>query len=72
MIQTIEAIVDERGVVRLLEPVQFDRLHRALVTILTDKPSDIHETTLLSEASLARDWNRTEEDAAWAHLQSAQ
>jgi len=26
---------------------------------------------LLSEAALAEDWNRAEEDAAWAHLQPA-
>ena len=72
MIQTIEAIVDERGAVRLLEPIQLDRRHRALVTILADEPSDAHEPALLSEASLAEDWNRPEEDAAWAHLQQAQ
>jgi|GEM_PF-146632 len=72
MIQTIEAIVDERGAVRLLEPLHLDRRHRALVTILTDEPSDAHETELLSEASLAEDWNRPEEDAAWSHLQQAQ
>lgn len=71
MIQTIEAIVDEHGTVRLLEPVQLDRSHRALVTILADKPSAAHETTLLSEPSLAQDWNRAEEDTAWAHLQRA-
>jgi hypothetical protein len=29
-----------------------------------------NETALLSEAALAQDWNRPEEDAAWAHLQS--
>ena len=28
------------------------------------------ETTLLSEAALAVDWNRPEEDATWPHLQS--
>ena len=71
MIQTLEAIVDERGTVRLLEPVQLDRCHRALVTILAEEPSELHETVLLSEASLAQDWNRPEEDAAWAHLQQA-
>ena len=60
MIQTIEAIVDERGAVRLLEPVQLDRCHRALVTILADEPSEAHETALLSEASLAEDWGRPE------------
>ena len=26
------------------------------------------ETALLSEAALAEDWNRSEEDAAWSHL----
>ena len=71
MIQTVEAIVDERGAVRLLEPVQLGRCHRALVTILADEPSDAHETALLSQASLAEDWNRPEEDAAWSHLQQA-
>ena len=71
-IQTIEAIVDERGAVRLLEPVQLERCHRALVTILADEPAEGHETALLSVASLAEDWNRPEEDAAWSHLQQAQ
>lgn len=71
MIQTVEAIVDERGAVRLLEPVQLGRRHRALVTILADEPSEAHETVLLSEATLAVDWNRTEEDTAWSHLQPA-
>lgn len=27
-----------------------------------------HETMLASEAVLRRDWDRPEEDAAWAHL----
>ena len=71
MIQTLEAIVDERGAVRLLEPLHLDRRHRALVTILADEPSEGHETALLSEAALAEDWNRPEEDAAWSHLQQA-
>ena len=71
MIQTLEAIVDERGAVRLLEPVQLGRRHRALVTILAHEPSDAHETALLSQASIAEDWNRPDEEAAWAHLQPA-
>ena len=29
---------------------------------------DEHETALLSEAALGRDWNRPEEEAAWNHL----
>lgn len=32
----------------------------------------VSETALLSEQSLSVDWNRPEEDAAWAHLQSDQ
>ncbi|MBA2333694.1 MAG: hypothetical protein H0V90_02025 [Blastocatellia bacterium] len=73
MIKTVEAVIDEEGVVRLLEEVRLSGSRRALVTILdeatTVAPS---ETALLSERSLAEDWNRTEEDAAWAHLQPAQ
>ena len=63
--------MDEKGTVRLLEPVHLDRRHRALVTILTDDPGESPETALLSEAALARDWNRSEEEEAWSHLQQA-
>lgn len=73
MIQTIEAVIDERGSVRLLGPVQVTRSHRALVTILDEEPaSGFHETALLSEPSLAEDWNRPQEDAAWSYLQQDQ
>ena len=68
MIQTVEAIVDERDAVRLLGPLQLARRHRALATILEDERFEAHAPTLLSEATLAKDWNRPEEDAAWAHL----
>jgi hypothetical protein len=30
------------------------------------------ESALLSQAALAEDWNRPEEDEAWAHLSQAQ
>jgi hypothetical protein len=72
MIQTVEAVIDEQGAVRLLGTVQLPAPRRALVTILEESPSElVHETTLLSEAALAEDWNRPEEDAAWSYLQSA-
>jgi len=32
----------------------------------------VSETALLSEAALAEDWDRPEEEVAWSHLQSAQ
>lgn len=67
MPQTIEATIDEQGNVRLLPPLQLSKPRRAYVTILADE-RDIPDTALLSEAALAGDWNRSEEDAAWSHL----
>ena len=69
MIRTIEAIIDEQGSVRLLEAVALPHARRALVTILEEPPALPQETALLSEAALAEDWNRPEEEAAWSHLQ---
>ncbi len=72
MIRTVEALIDERGNVRLLEPVELSSARRAIVVILEDSPGlGIHETALLSEQVLAEDWNRPEEDTAWSHLQRA-
>ncbi len=71
MLQTIEATIDEQGNVRLLEPVLLPEPRRAFVTILSDKAC-ISETALLSEAALAEDWDRPEEEAAWSHLQRVQ
>jgi len=69
---TIEATIDEKGHVSLRTPVRLSGVRRALVVILDEEPtSDISETALLSEAALAEDWNRPEEDEAWKHLQSA-
>lgn len=73
MIKTVEAVIDERGNVRLLEPVHPGGVRRALVTILDERPSERRaENALLSEAVLAEDWERPEEDEAWKHLQKVQ
>ena len=73
MIRTLEAVIDEQGAVKLLENVRLPAARRALVMILEEEPmGHPAETALLSEAALAEDWNRPEEDAAWAHLQKAQ
>lgn len=70
MIQTVEAVIDEKGNVKLLEQVRLGAARRALVTILDEEPSArASETALLSEAALGEDWNRPEEDDAWLHLQ---
>ena len=71
MKRTVEAIIDEQGRIRLVEPVRIKGVHRALVTILDEPPVEIDETTRLSEQALGEDWLREEEDEAWAHLQSA-
>lgn len=68
MLRTIEAVIEPTGEVRLLEPISVSGARRALVTVL-DEPAEL--TALLSEPSLAVDWNRPEEDAAWQHLQGA-
>lgn len=72
MVKTIEAIIDERGNVHLLEPVGPGRVRRAFVTIIeAQSEAPPAETALLSEAALGRDWNSAEEDEAWNHLQPA-
>jgi hypothetical protein len=70
MVQTFEAVIDEQGTIRLLEAVHVATPRRALVTVLEEEPTEHrHEAALLSEAALAEDWNRPEEDAAWSYLQ---
>lgn len=68
MIQTVEAVVDTDGRVRLLGEVRVAGPRRALVTVLDEPAAVPGETALLAEAALA-DWSRPEEDAAWSHLQ---
>jgi hypothetical protein len=63
---TIEAEVDEHGNIRPKEPVSLPPGSQLLITVL--RGSRVAETALLTEASLGTDWNRAEEDAAWADL----
>jgi hypothetical protein len=70
MLQTVEAVIDETGNVRLLESLHLSSARRALVTILDETHLiTASEAALLGEPALAADWNRAEEDAAWSHLQ---
>jgi hypothetical protein len=69
MLQTIEAVIDEKGRLRFLEPIKLPKLRRVIITILNEEPpEDSFNLVLLSEAVLARDWLRPEEDEAWSHL----
>jgi hypothetical protein len=53
-------------------PVVYDfvsyLLERDASDLLADDASDARATMWASEAVLRRDWDRPEEDAAWAHL----
>jgi len=73
MPKTVEAVVDEHGHIRLLEPLELHSSQRVLVTVVEDAleadTRDVSETALLSEEALAEDWNRDEEDGAWKPLQ---
>jgi predicted DNA-binding antitoxin AbrB/MazE fold protein len=62
---TIEAEVDEQGNIRPKQPVDLPPGSRVLITVVEPEAT---ETALLSEAALAADWNRPEEDAAWSDL----
>jgi hypothetical protein len=71
MLKTIEAVIDEQGNVRILQPVSLQGTRRALVVVLDEPALAVAETALLSEAALAEDWMRPEEDEAWSYLKRA-
>ena len=73
MLHTFEAVIDKDGKIQPLEEAELPAGRRALVTVLDEEGSAlISETALLSEAAFAEDWNRPEEDEAWAYLQPEQ
>ena len=67
MLKALEATIEASGAVHLLEPIHLAHSCRAIVTILEEP--EIPETALLSQQTLAQDWESPEEDAAWSHLQ---
>jgi hypothetical protein len=68
---TVEAMIDKEGNVKILQPVPLQGARRALLVVLDEPALLIAETALLSEAALAEDWMKPEEDEAWAYLQQA-
>ena len=67
MLRSIETTIEVHGKVHIRQSIHLSHACRAIVTII-DEP-DIPETAILSEAALGEDWNRPEEEEAWAHLQ---
>jgi len=66
MTHTIEVEIDETGMVHAMEPTVPLPTGKALLTWQSGPDIDC---ALLSEAALAVDWLRPEEDEAWAYLQ---
>lgn len=66
MLHTIEVEIDKQGHIRPIEPAEKIPAGRALLTVLGPASDDALQ---FAEKSLAEDWSRPEEDAAWAHLQ---
>lgn len=73
MLHTIAAELMPDGSIRFLEPLpeKANRPLRVLVTF-TEPTDEALSGLALSAPALAEDWLRDEEDAAWAHLQTAQ
>lgn len=81
MLQTIEAIIDEKGVLRLLDPVDLPKMRRVIVTILNEEPTkEILDRTVRSQkiaamekrhaAGYARQPLKKDEFSEWESEQS--
>jgi hypothetical protein len=76
MLHTYEALLQPNGQLLFLDPPVGETLRprRVLVTF-TDEVAAVSADSALSGAelsapALAQDWQRDEEEAAWAHLQA--
>lgn len=75
MLQTYEAVLQPNGSLQFLDlAVASTRVPRRVLVTFTEEFT-VADTApcgaTLSESALAQDWQRVEEDAAWAHLQPA-
>ncbi len=68
MLQSIEAVVDHNGTLRILEPITLPRFRRVIITILEDESEEVANLAEMSEIALATDWESPEEEQAWLHL----
>lgn len=39
MLQTIDAVTDEKGTLRILEPIELPKMRRVIITILNEEPT---------------------------------
>ena len=75
MIHTYQAIINQQGIVNLLQPIDIKEPKRALLIVFDNDFEDSFykksDSYIFSESSLEKDWNRPEEDEAWAYLNQA-
>ncbi|WOG26351.1 hypothetical protein [Endozoicomonas sp. 8E] len=73
MFQTYKATVDSKGNLKLPDNLVLPSGSNVLITILEESPGQrVNDEVLLSEPSLAADWNKPDEDEAWECLQQEQ
>ncbi len=69
MLRAFEGVIDQDGRLITTERIHLSKPHAVIVTVLDEiTTGEANELALLSEAALARDWDRPEEDEAWSHL----
>lgn len=39
MLQTVEAMIDEKGILRILESIKLPKMRRVIITILNEEPT---------------------------------
>lgn len=66
-IREIKKIIDHKVTINLPKSFKSDEVEVIVLPLRKNKTA-ISEPMLLSEASLAKDWNKTEEDLAWKNL----
>ena len=70
MMRSYNAKIDSNGQVHLLKPAHLRGPSKAVVTVLEPTAEETDGALLkFTESSLYNDWERPEEDEAWAHLQ---
>lgn len=75
MLKTYEAVLQPNGSLQFLDLVEIPTQTPRRVLVTFTEAFAIEDTTLcdaaLSESVLAQDWQREEEEVAWAYLQPA-
>jgi antitoxin MazE len=62
-----KVLLEESGIVKDVE-IKASRGILRIIPIKSPEKKRVNETALLSEKVLRRDWDRPEEDEAWANL----